>query len=84
MQFIIPKGTILTIPLNVLHVNTEMWGVDAHLFRPERWMDRSRSRKGRELFAFSEGYAPIVLSHPWILTDICQSTILYWQSFRAV
>jgi cytochrome P450 len=57
MSFVIPKGTTLAIPLNVLHTDPEVWGPDADVFRPERWIERMKTgvRKGRELLVFSEG-----------------------------
>ncbi|KAJ6604181.1 cytochrome P450 [Mycena vulgaris] len=51
-QLVIPKGTVLLIPVNVLQMHPEIWGEDAHLFRPERWQGLQGSRN---LFAFSEG-----------------------------
>ncbi|KAF7340055.1 Cytochrome P450 [Mycena venus] len=50
---VIPKGTVLLIPVNVLQIDPEIWGDDAHLFRPERWLDPDSTN--RNLFAFSEG-----------------------------
>ncbi|KAJ7655267.1 cytochrome P450 [Mycena polygramma] len=49
---VIPKGTVLLIPVNVLQTDPEIWGEDAHIFRPERWND---SKTSHNLFAFSEG-----------------------------
>jgi cytochrome P450 len=51
-HLVIPKGTVLLIPVNVLQTDPEIWGDDAHLFRPERWIEPDAKRK---LFAFSEG-----------------------------
>ncbi|KAJ7022072.1 cytochrome P450 [Mycena alexandri] len=52
-QLVIPKGTVLSIPVNVLQMDPEIWGEDAHLFRPERWHSSDSTR--HNLFAFSEG-----------------------------
>lgn len=56
-QVLIPKGTLLAIPLNVIHQDTKVWGPDAHIFNPDRWMERKRSqlRHKHELLTFSEG-----------------------------
>ncbi|KAJ7770931.1 cytochrome P450 [Mycena maculata] len=51
-QLIIPKGTLVVIPVNVLQMDPDLWGQDAHLFRPERWQGREDKRN---LFAFSQG-----------------------------
>lgn len=57
MHIVIPKGTILAIPVNVLQTDAEIWGPDADIFRPERWMERKKTGAwgGRELLTFSEG-----------------------------
>jgi hypothetical protein len=56
-QIVIPKGTLLAIPLNVIHQDTQVWGPDAHIFRPERWLERKKTqlRHKHELLAFGEG-----------------------------
>ncbi|KII94437.1 hypothetical protein PLICRDRAFT_50407 [Plicaturopsis crispa FD-325 SS-3] len=53
----IPKGTILSIPVNVVQKDPHVWGPDADVFRPDRWLRREKSciAGRRELFAFSEG-----------------------------
>lgn len=56
-QLVVPKGTLIAIPLNVLHTDPAIFGADAHVFRPERWLERAEKgiRHKRELFVFSEG-----------------------------
>lgn len=53
-HLIIPKGTVLSMPLNVIQTDKSTWGPDAGIFRPERWLQRN-SRNNRDLFAFSLG-----------------------------
>ncbi|TFK76723.1 cytochrome P450 [Pluteus cervinus] len=58
LHLIVPKGTLITIPVNVLQTDPSIWGPDAHLFRPERWIERKQEGLrpyGREIFAFSKG-----------------------------
>ena len=57
MHLIIPKGTIIVIPVNVVHSDTSVFGDDADIFRPDRWLEqqKKRTRHDREMFAFSEG-----------------------------
>ncbi|KAF8203491.1 cytochrome P450 [Mycena galopus ATCC 62051] len=33
----VPKGTLIQIPISAVHRDTEIWGADADVFRPERW-----------------------------------------------
>ncbi|KAN0100804.1 Cytochrome P450 [Tylopilus felleus] len=53
-HLIIPKGTILCMPVNVIQTDKSAWGPDADVFRPERWLQRN-TRNNRDLFAFSLG-----------------------------
>ncbi|KAF9458748.1 cytochrome P450 [Collybia nuda] len=57
MHIIVPKGTILAIPINVLQTDTEVWGSDADVFRPGRWVEGNRTgaRPIHELLTFSQG-----------------------------
>ncbi|KZV75654.1 cytochrome P450 [Peniophora sp. CONT] len=36
-QICVRKGDIFSIPVSILNRSTEVWGEDAHEFRPERW-----------------------------------------------
>jgi len=54
LRLIIPKGTVLFIPVNVIQKDKSTWGPDADVFRPERWLERN-TRNNRDLFAFSLG-----------------------------
>ncbi|KAH7914468.1 cytochrome P450 [Hygrophoropsis aurantiaca] len=54
LHVIIPKGTILVMPVNVIQKDSLVWGPDADVFRPERWSQRN-FRGTRDLFAFSVG-----------------------------
>ncbi|EGO02781.1 hypothetical protein SERLA73DRAFT_102755 [Serpula lacrymans var. lacrymans S7.3] len=59
LHLIIPKGTILSMPVNVIQQDQTVWGPDADVFRPERWLKHDASnlshRCHRDLFAFSFG-----------------------------
>jgi len=56
-QLIIPKGTTVVIPVNVLQRDKELWGKDAESFRPGRWLESERGGflKTQELLAFGAG-----------------------------
>ncbi|KAL1704429.1 cytochrome P450 [Schizophyllum commune] len=56
-QLVVPKGTLIAIPLNVLQTDPAVFGDDADVFRAERWLERAEKgvRHKRELFAFGEG-----------------------------
>ncbi|KAF9478020.1 cytochrome P450 [Pholiota conissans] len=56
-QLIIPKGTLIVIPVNVMQTDPDFWGKDADSFRPRRWLEDRKGDlvKGQELLAFSVG-----------------------------
>ncbi|KAF7320161.1 Cytochrome P450 [Mycena kentingensis (nom. inval.)] len=51
-RLVIPKGTILFIPVNVIQTDPDIWGVNADSFRIERWLQPGPKPS---LLAFSEG-----------------------------
>ena len=36
----IAPGTIVSVPYSVAHRDLSIWGQDANIFRPERWLDQ--------------------------------------------
>ncbi|KAI1442488.1 benzoate 4-monooxygenase cytochrome P450 [Annulohypoxylon stygium] len=56
--FKIPGGTIVGINPWVIHRNTDIYGEDVDVFRPERWLDASETEienMKRNLFSFGAG-----------------------------
>ncbi|EJD03464.1 cytochrome P450 [Fomitiporia mediterranea MF3/22] len=52
----VPKGSIVVMDIWGLHMNPLVWGSDAHLFRPERFIDTEVYKWPRDGFlAFSSG-----------------------------
>jgi cytochrome P450 len=68
----VPKGTILAIPVNVMQTDTEIYGLDADTFRPQRWLEPN-APKVRELLAFSEGYVLLGFLVPVFEVKSCDS-----------
>ncbi|OAQ57802.1 cytochrome P450 [Pochonia chlamydosporia 170] len=52
-----PEGTILSVNPWAIHFSKEIWGHDAHEFRPERWLAESAATREQYLVAFGAGYA---------------------------
>ncbi|KAF2460154.1 cytochrome P450 3A3 [Lineolata rhizophorae] len=51
-----PPGTVLSVPSYTIHHSPEIWGSDAHLYRPERWLDGRLTEKQKAAFIpFSVG-----------------------------
>ncbi|KIJ51269.1 hypothetical protein M422DRAFT_158615 [Sphaerobolus stellatus SS14] len=58
----VPKGTILVLPVNIMQSTEDIWGSDAHVWKPSRWTEivskeasEKRSDWRREIMAFSLG-----------------------------
>ena len=59
----IARGTIITVPIRAIHLSEDIWGPDAKMFRPERWLSgdepvaaRARELSGhRHLLTFFDG-----------------------------
>lgn len=61
----VPKGTILVLPINIMQSSQDVWGPDAHVWNPYRWMgagatgkeaDELKQTWRKELMVFSTGY----------------------------
>ncbi|KAJ7169429.1 cytochrome P450 [Mycena filopes] len=76
-HLVIPKGTVLSIPVNVLQRDPKIWGEDAHLFRAERWHS---SETRHNLFAFSEGPRSCI-GKKFALTEIKALTLTLIRQF---
>ncbi|KAI0197963.1 cytochrome P450 [Astrocystis sublimbata] len=54
----IPGGTIVSVPQYVVHRDTAVYGEDAHIFRPERWLEADEPTlrlMERNFLAFGRG-----------------------------
>ena len=51
----IPGGTGIGMNAWVIHRNREIFGEDAEVFRPERWLERDNAEMKRYLFSFGGG-----------------------------
>ncbi|KAJ6847221.1 cytochrome P450 709B2-like [Iris pallida] len=56
-NLMIPKDTILTVPIAIIHHNKDLWGDDANEFNPERFENgvTKAARHPNALLAFSMG-----------------------------
>ncbi|ETW84721.1 cytochrome P450 monooxygenase 102 [Heterobasidion irregulare TC 32-1] len=47
----ITRGTIITVPIRAIHLSEDIWGPDAKMFKPERWLsgDEPAVARVREL-----------------------------------
>ncbi|EPS94357.1 hypothetical protein FOMPIDRAFT_1134482 [Fomitopsis schrenkii] len=50
-----PEGTILSVPTYTVHRDPEIWGYDADVFRPERWIERDKTELQKAFNPFSFG-----------------------------
>jgi len=50
-----PEGTVLSVPTYTVHRNEGVWGSDADVFRPERWLERDKNELQKAFNPFSFG-----------------------------
>ena len=49
-----PEGTVLSVPTYSLHRDEGVWGEDADVFRPERWLEG----EGADVSGLGRGFNP--------------------------
>ncbi|KAF8860742.1 cytochrome P450 [Acephala macrosclerotiorum] len=52
--YLLKKGSLVMTPARMLHLSHEIWGDNAELFRPERWMQVTKKQK-RAFIPFGGG-----------------------------
>lgn len=58
---IIPPSSMVTMNWNVIHFDREVFGHDAHIFRPERWIEADPETAARmSKYDFKFGFGPRV------------------------
>ncbi|EJC97642.1 cytochrome P450 monooxygenase pc-bph [Fomitiporia mediterranea MF3/22] len=50
-----PAGTVLSAPTYTIHRDPKVWGEDADVFRPERWLERGQATLLKAFNTFSYG-----------------------------
>ncbi|EJC97643.1 cytochrome P450 monooxygenase pc-bph [Fomitiporia mediterranea MF3/22] len=50
-----PEGTVLSAPTYTIHRDPKVWGEDADVFRPERWLERDHATLLKVFNTFSYG-----------------------------
>ncbi|KAI4688330.1 hypothetical protein J4E81_007926, partial [Alternaria sp. BMP 2799] len=53
----IPENTIVSINPWVVHYSKEIWGADAHVFNPDRWLAEDSTTKEKYWIPFGAGYS---------------------------
>ncbi|PLB45034.1 n-alkane-inducible cytochrome P450 [Aspergillus steynii IBT 23096] len=78
----IPKGQKISFPTYVLHRRSDIYGPDAHEFRPERWGEPT-FRPGWAYIPFNGG-PRICLGQQYALTEAGYTIVRLVQTFKAV
>lgn len=75
----LPKGTVVGVNAWVLHYNKDVFGDDAHVFRPERWIEGDEENikdMKRNMFAVRDTSLHTVTSKALAFSD--------WSTFPSV
>lgn len=82
----IPKGTIVAYSVYSMHRRTDIYGSDAHVFRPERWASDSPSgqlRPGWGYLPFNGG-PRICVGQQFALTEASYTIVRIMQTFGEI
>ncbi|KAL2001186.1 hypothetical protein VTN02DRAFT_2132 [Thermoascus thermophilus] len=74
------RGTIVAYNVFAMHRRTDLWGADAHVFRPERWAEKKNARRGWDYLPFNGG-ARICLGQQYALTEASYTLVRLMQQF---
>lgn len=76
----VKKGQDVAYSVHTMHRRKDLWGPDAHIFRPERWQDR---RPGWDYLPFNGG-PRICIGQQFALTEIAYVVIRLMQRIDAI
>ncbi|KAI3625727.1 hypothetical protein CBS9595_001088 [Malassezia furfur] len=62
-RILVDKDTVIMIPLAAISQDPELWGADAHCFRPERWFEEM---PGKEVYSAYGGISFLLGAHACI------------------
>ncbi|KAI0865170.1 benzoate 4-monooxygenase cytochrome P450 [Xylaria cubensis] len=82
----IPGGTIVGVNPWVLHRNTDLFGHDVDVFRPERWIEgpeESLAQMRRSLFGFGAG-PRMCIGKNIAMMKLCKFVSEFYRNFTAV
>lgn len=70
--YTLPPGTLMSMSIPMVNNDASIWGDDAHVFRPERFLAPGAEDLDRHLASFSKG------------TRVCPGIELAWVEFRLI
>lgn len=79
----IPKGSAINYSVYVMHHDTDYWGPDAEVFRPERWEEKRPNQHAWDYLPFNGG-PRICLGQQLALTEASYTIVKILQKFKAV
>lgn len=79
----IPKGQIVMYSMYLTHRNPDIWGPDAHEFRPERWADFKQGAHTWDYLPFNGG-PRICIGQQFALTEASYTIVRLLQAFKDI
>uniref|UniRef100_A0A060T8H8 ARAD1D06842p n=1 Tax=Blastobotrys adeninivorans TaxID=409370 RepID=A0A060T8H8_BLAAD len=79
----VPKGSTVAYVVYNLHRNPDIWGPDAHVFRPERWAETNKLGGNWTFIPFNGG-PRICLGQQFALTEAGYTIVRLIQSFKTI
>lgn len=79
----IRAGTEVAYNVHIMHRRTDLWGADAHKFRPERWEGEKGVRPGWEYLPFNGG-PRVCLGQQFALTEAGYVVVRLVQRFDGI
>ncbi|KAF3162545.1 Protein kinase alk2 [Orbilia oligospora] len=78
----VPKGTPVEFCIYAMHRRVDIWGEDAHCFRPERWETRTKTETSSWEYLPFNGGPRVCIGQQFALTETAYTVVRMFQEFK--